>query len=379
MKKIGIITWYWGNYGSILQAYALQQYLLEAGYDCEVVRHHVNGDLLTQAKYRLTHESLLSNLASIKDKATGVIWSRTEKDERAKRARVFEEFVEKNVRLSPRAYNNSDYAECLDYDAYICGSDQIWNPSFTFLSSFYWLGFVPQGKDAIAYAPSLGAVKFKESDRKLIKSYLSKFKAVSTREENSGAILRQIAPDIKTQHVSDPTFLPGTQFWKDKLKPVNSGKKYLFAYLVKGDDKQRKYIESIAGENNLELITYPYLENHKITDYEKTWGDTRCFCDDPFDFLTKIYNAEIIVTDSFHCTVFSLQFHKDFYTLKKRGDKTNQFNRLKQLLDKCGMQKRILSEEDFFVRVSTDFAESDKAIKSLRDDSRDYLSRALNN
>ena len=68
MKKIGIITWYWGNYGSILQAYAMQQYLSMQGYDCEVVQHHVNGDLKMQARYRLSHDSPLSNLSNIKNK-----------------------------------------------------------------------------------------------------------------------------------------------------------------------------------------------------------------------------------------------------------------------------------------------------------------------
>lgn len=377
MKKIGIITWYWGNYGSILQAYAMQQYLSMQGYDCEVVQHHVNGDLKMQARYRLSHDSPLSNLSNIKNKFSGAVWAKVQKEERAKRAEIFESFVRDNIRLSKKSYNNQNYAECLDYDVYICGSDQIWNPSFTFLSPFYWLAFLPKGKDAVAYAPSLGTATFNGADRELVKEYLLRFKAISTREENSGKMLEEIDPRIKVQHVSDPTFLPGADFWKEKVKKKETDKKYLFAYVIKGNDRQREYIESVARDNNLELVTYPYLENHKITKDEQTWGDVRCFGDDPFDFLTKIYNAELVITDSFHCSVFSLQFHKDFYALKKCGDKTSQFNRIEQLLDTCGMRTRIISEDMPFGRATTDFSVSDGAIARLRDESRAYLNRAL--
>ena len=186
MKRIGIITWYWGNYGSILQAYALCEYLSMQGFDCEVVRHHVNGDFRTQVRYRLSHDSLSSNAANIKNKAAGMIYGRIQKDERAERMRTFERFVEENLRLSERAYTNQDYAECTDYDAYICGSDQIWNPSFTFLSPFYWLAFLPEGKDAIAYAPSLGTAEFGNDDRETVKRYLLRFKAISCRVRISG-------------------------------------------------------------------------------------------------------------------------------------------------------------------------------------------------
>lgn len=377
MKRIGIITWYWGNYGSILQAYALCEYLSMQGFDCEVVRHHVNGDFRTQVRYRLSHDSLSSNAANIKNKAAGMIYGRIQKDERAERMRTFERFVEENLRLSERAYTNQDYTECTDYDAYICGSDQIWNPSFTFLSPFYWLAFLPEGKDAIAYAPSLGTAEFGNDDRETVKRYLLRFKAISTREENSGKMLETIDPRIRVSHVSDPTFLPGADFWKSKVKSTKSEKKYLFAYLIKGNDRQREYIEAVARERQLELVTYPYLENHRITKSERTWGDVRCFGDDPFDFLTKIYNAELIITDSFHCSVFSLQFRKDFYALKKCGDTTGQFNRIEQLLKACGMSGRMISEDKPFRRAETDFDASDRAIAALREESRAYLDRAL--
>lgn len=88
--KIGIVTWYWGNYGSILQAYALQQFLLSEGHNCEVIKHHVNGGYITQAKFRITHDGVVSVFDSILFKVKGKIWSTVEKNNREKRNKCFE-------------------------------------------------------------------------------------------------------------------------------------------------------------------------------------------------------------------------------------------------------------------------------------------------
>lgn len=377
--KIGIVTWYWGNYGSILQAYALQQFLINEGFNCEVINHHVNGDFYTQVKYRLSHDGIIVSLNSLKKKIQGKIWSSVDKNNRRIRSIRFDSFIRDYIVLSQKMYSNFNYKYCEDYDAYVCGSDQIWNPSFTFLSPFYWLGFLPEDKIRIAYAPSMGTGELKDSDKRIVKDYLKKFKAISTREKNSGMILEKLDPTIKVEHVSDPTILLDSIFWESKVKANNQKNKYLFAYIIKGDSAQRRKISEIAKNNNLDLLVYPYLENHYVDKDERTWGDYRCFDEDPFDFLSKIYHAEMVITDSFHCSVFSLLFHKDFYVLKKRGDQTNQFNRIEQLLKLCGAENRIFKDEKLFVKDELDYEAVDKAISAIRNDSRDYLLKALQN
>lgn len=315
-KKVGIVTWYWGNYGSILQAYALQNAIKSIGLECEVIQHHVNGNIRMQIRYRILHQGILNTLKYYLNKSIAKLQVHNKK-EITLRCNALNDFIEKNIKLSSQIYNNKNYSDCQNYKYYVCGSDQIWNPNFTFFSSFYWLGFVKNG-EKIAYAPSMGKTVLRKSEEKMIAKYLQSFKAISVRESKTSTLLNKILSKDKVITVSDPTMLIKADIWKEKVPSRRIKEKYLFAYLIRGNKEQRDYISTIAKQRKLVLVTYPYLEGNYINKEEKAWGDIRCSSDDPFDFLEKIFNAELIITDSFHCSVFSLLFHKDFYVLKKR-------------------------------------------------------------
>lgn len=133
-KKVGIVTWYWGNYGSILQAYALQNAIKSIGLECEVIQHHVNGNIRMQIRYRILHQGILNTLKYYLNKSIAKLQVHNKK-EITLRCNALNDFIEKNIKLSSQIYNNKNYSDCQNYKYYVCGSDQIWNPNFTFFSS----------------------------------------------------------------------------------------------------------------------------------------------------------------------------------------------------------------------------------------------------
>lgn len=375
MEKVGIVTWYWGNYGSILQAYALQNTIISLGYKCDIIQHSVNGDIKTQLQYRISHDGISQTIHYYLKK----IHAKSDmhkNSEVALRKDILDKFIKKNLILSTQSYNNTDYQKCQEYDIYVCGSDQIWNPNFTFLSSFYWLGFVKNVKK-IAYAPSMGNSLLTDSEKRIISNFLQSFTAISVREEKTAKVLNRILHTNDIYTVSDPTMLIDADIWRKKIPERSINRKYLFAYLIRGNKAQRDYIKDISEQHNLTLVTYPYLEENAIENDERQWGDIRCFNDDPFDFLEKIVNSDLVITDSFHCTVFSLLFHKDFYVMKKIDDTTSQFDRLAQLLGMCDENKRIIKIGDEIMPIDDDFANADRAIYDIRIKSRRYLEENL--
>lgn len=223
----------------------------------------------------------------------------------------------------------------------------------------------------------MGKTVLRKSEEKMIAKYLQSFKAISVRESKTSTLLNKILSKDKVITVSDPTMLIKADIWKEKVPSRRIKEKYLFAYLIRGNKEQRDYISTIAKQRKLVLVTYPYLEGNYINKEEKAWGDIRCSSDDPFDFLEKIFNAELIITDSFHCSVFSLLFHKDFYVLKKTNDTTNQFARLDQLLTLCKETKRIQKVGEDISIINDDFKESDQAINKIRMESIQFLQNAL--
>lgn len=377
MDKVGIITWYWGNYGSILQAYAIQNAIASLGYDCEIIQHHVNGNIKTQLKYRLAHLGLKKTIGYYSNKLRVKLENPKNNSRLKLRDNAFNDFIKNNLILSAESYNNINYYKCQQYDTYVCGSDQIWNPSFTFLSTFYWLGFVQNGKK-ISYAPSMGSEPLNNLEKKIINEYLNSFSAVSVREEKTAKMLNDILRKGDVVTVADPTMLIEANTWRNKIPKSSINEKYLFAYLIRGNKEQRVYISSTAKQKKLTLVTYPYLEGNTIEKDEKYWGDIQCFEDNPFDFLGRIANADLVITDSFHCSVFSLMFHKDFYVMRKANDITSQFGRLEQLLGMCHEENRIIEIGDVIPSLNDDYVESDNAIENVRRLSKKFLEEALN-
>lgn len=375
--KVGIITWWRNNYGSILQALALQQKLNQY--------NDLQYEIICQfGKKSTSVDNVFDKIKSVGLAATckRVFWKVAFKGLRLRNKKM-QQFVDENLKVSNQQYNEHDIADSNKYyDTYICGSDQIWNPDLVPTDSMYWLPFVEKGKNKIAYAPSFGASTVTEKQKEQIKANLSTFKAVSCRENSGARTINQIIGEKKCEAVLDPTMLIERDYWDTISEDKIYDEKYIFAYMLRGTAAQRKYIEKIARERNLKIVSIPFLDYEKIDPYDLKFGDYKLWDANPAEFISAIRHAEYVFCDSFHCIVFSILYHRPFFVFPKVGAdgkvKKSQISRMTDLLELAEIKNRILLDnEEADLDAEIDWNNSDKRIQKARCDSERYLEQAL--
>lgn len=374
MKKIAIITWYYRcyNYGGLLQAYALQKALEKMGYITEQISYPVQKrevkDLLRIFRnYGLPWfvNGVISTLKLGK-------LHREQKNFFEKRNNLFDKFGE-DIPHSKIVDKNTISSIVNDYDAFICGSDQIWNPLVP--DENYYLAFVPDNKIKFSYAASIGQSRLHANEIAYMKQYCERFTAVSVRERNAADILNQHLSK-KVETVLDPTLLLDRQDWESITGARLIDKKYIFVYFLGKAEPYKASITEFAMERNCEVVYIPYMSAEKEKDYTPEWYDFREA--GPIEFLNLIRNAEYIITDSFHGTVFSILFEKEFITFKrcKDKDKNSMNSRVEMLLDVLGLEKRLF---EYGIRrievktIQTNYSLVKEKLEKLRCHSMDFL------
>ena len=375
--KVGIITWWRNNYGSILQALALQQKLNQY--------NDLQYEIICQfGKKSTSVDNVFDKIKSVglAETCKRVFWKVAFKGLRLRNKKM-QQFVDENLKVSNQQYNEHDIADSNKYyDTYICGSDQIWNPDLVPTDSMYWLPFVEKGKNKIAYAPSFGASTVTEKQKEQIKANLSTFKAVSCRENSGARTINQIIGEKKCEAVLDPTMLIERDYWDTISEDKIYDEKYIFAYMLRGTAAQRKYIEKIARERNLKIVSIPFLDYEKIDPYDLKFGDYKLWDANPAEFISAIRHAEYVFCDSFHCIVFSILYHRPVFVFPKVGAdgkvKKSQISRMTDLLELAEIKNRILLDnEEADLDAEIDWNNSDKRIQKARCDSERYLEQAL--
>lgn len=375
--KYGGITWWRGNYGSILQAYALAKAMNSIpSVEYEVIDQY--GDINTK-------KGLLSRAKgkSFSHIASKLVFRYLDKNQR-KRTKALNGFIELNIPVSSRSYSASEIRIAnSEYDGFICGSDQIWNLAINVPDPMYWLSFVEEGKKKIAYAPSLGVKSFTASQKDFVVSMLKGFDAISCREQSGTELINSILGNVCTT-VSDPTFLIEPEEWArigedNSVSTCLPSKPYVFAYLLIGNKQQKQLIERFAKDHGLTLICFPELEPEHIDSYDKKFGDEQVFDANPADFIRLIRGAEYVFTDSFHCSVFSSMFHRNFYIFEKL--QIAQSERLDHLMTELGTGNRRISPDNAEERIQKmkvpEWDAVDQRLQMLRGTSFSYLKKAL--
>ena len=360
MKKIGILTWhYYNNFGSALQAYAMQTVLSNLGGDVSIVNYR--NPKLSDSEKKLWAKSMIATVASrIHIDRYSYPYIRFQK----KYLKEGKYLVEKN--------ELSDY--CRDFDLLFFGSDQIWAPNV--LNTVYMGDFIETDHPAkISYAASIGLNEIPEEKDQLYKKLLGGFKMISVREK-SGSKLLSDKYGISSETVLDPTLLLNQEDYVKLEKAVSTGEgKYVFCYFLNKNNKYRKCVEDYATRNGLKIIGVSAKED------DRYW--MRLFHNiGPSEFVYLLRKAAVVFTDSYHGTIFSLLFHKDFYTLKRfsEQDAINQNERIYQLNDWFGIGDRIIDAEVGIVHTSSlDYVKIDTLLASARDFSRSYIERAVSN
>lgn len=314
--KIGIITFHWAaNHGAIIQAFALQKYLQQTSPHCDIqiIDYY-------PPRYKKTIKGIFRTMhpgAIIKN------YKEYRKD------RLLQDF-RNNLKRTRYFSSEKELSECAsDFDVVICGSDQIWNEFFTLhgergVTTAYFLSFCPNSKK-IAYAASFGFVEMKEEMKKIVKPLLEKFSAISVRENSGKRILNDLG--IPCEKVCDPTFLVDKTLYQNLAKwdgDHNIVAKYI---LRKQTNVTLSLINALIARNQNSTVV-----NLETLSMEK--------------WLGAISKAKCCITNSFHCSVFSILFHTPFYIIKETQTRSGMNDRLSTLLDALGLSERIVESCD---------------------------------
>ena len=338
--KIGILTWlHNGNYGSILQAYALQKALRNQGYQTE------NIDYAPSTVKKV--ENLIKNKNSLKlflEKwddycAKKVAGSPRELSEKQKK---FEDFRENYINIT-RRYSSPKEVATIDgeYDAYICGSDQIWSP--VLLNPVFYFDFLSDTERKIAYACSFGVSSIKGKKATKITNYLNRFDYISVRESSGCEIVKNLIGKV-VPVMPDPTLLLQRTDW-DKVSKYNLNlNKYIFCYFLSWNEDYWKYVENVSQQLGYQIVIVPSVKQTYQVDAKilKNIG--------PEEWVGLVKNASYVITDSFHGTVFSIIYNKPFTVLKRFSDDNprSQNSRIYTLLEHYNLTNRLGINTDIF-------------------------------
>lgn len=372
--KLAGITWWRNNYGSILQAYALQM-ALESIDD-------INYEIICQYGKKIASvDNLVEKFMTmgIKDTMWRAFWKFGMRGVRT-RSNALQKFIDENLNISDKQFNDKTITEANTlYDSFVCGSDQIWNPSLTELDSMYWLNFVKSGKPKFSYAPSIGIKEATIEQSRKIKENLSDFCAVSCREVSGARLINEILDGEICFTVLDPTLMVDKCKWDQVCTPRRVKEKYVFAYLLRGSKKERKLVEKFAFEKNLKVVTLPFLEVNHIVPYDFKFGDIKDWNVSPIDFISLIRNAEYTFTDSFHCMIFSCLYHTPYFNFSKNG--TSQMSRIHDLQKTLELPNRLIRQNDsvesITSRPSVDWEKMESILAEKRQESQYFLNFAV--
>lgn len=354
--KIGIVTFHRSyNFGSALQAFALQMSLERLNYCVTII------DIRSRDKEQY-------KLLSIKHpRHTARVLSRLNRY--LARRNSFERFFERRYRLTSQSYTNkSKLGELSDhFDAFICGSDQIWNLDCTGgVVEPFFLSFAGDRR-RVAYAPSLAHTSFRPEnfDKDKVAELLAKFDYLSVREEETVPLFQPLV-DKKIEVVLDPTLLLDADAYTDMAKDRVADSPYVFVYLLRSCPELVESARAMARTADKEVV-YISEKNLPIP------NSTNLFGVGPEEFVSLIAHADAVLTNSFHATVFSILFHRPFRVFAT--DKSA--SRMQDLTAKLDMPGRCIKEIDASPLGDEDWNMVDRKLDELRKGSWGYLQRAL--
>lgn len=332
MKKIATLTTHGAdNYGAVLQAYALQHYLETSGYECCILNYV---PMYVEDDYRLVQKP--KNLVGIALSAYQLLHYL----QRKKRKTRFAGFRNEYLQLSGQVIRT--HRELInavnEYDAVICGSDQIWNPSMHHFDEAYFLSFANVATKRVSYAASFGQDQIDEAIKPELARRLYGFSAFACREHSAIELIKELTR-TDASNVLDPVFLLPADEWRALALNPCEGKDYNLVYFLSNPGTSPFAAKRHAKENNCMTVSIGFSPR----DYK--YGIECVYDLGPREFLGIVDNAQIVLTNSFHCTAFSILMEKDFYVRLQSG-KGSRNSRIMTLLEELGLQDRVYFDNE---------------------------------
>lgn len=383
-QKIGCVIAYTeghNNYGTSLQGYAMLKKIQQLGYEVEVIHYVKQLSTIQKIKFvanairagewksivaRLTAKRTLKKYPQY---AAGI----------AKRTKAVNAYKAKKLLPLFHTYVGYDalHKESLNYDAVVVGSDQVWTP-MSLPNKFFNLLFVDDSVHKIAYASSFGVSEIPSFQRKETGLYLDRFYRIGVREERGKEIVEELSHQ-KATVVADPTLLLTREEWEAEISDArpNESEPYIFCYFLGTNQEARKAANLLRTQTGYKIITIRHMDEYVPEDEQ--FGDEAPYNVDPNDFVKYISKAAYVCTDSFHCTVFSILFHRQFMTFYRfaEGSKTGRNSRINSLFDLFELQERLYKGDINKITNPIDYNSVDEKLSELRKDSIAFLNECL--
>ena len=381
MKKIALISYHnEPNYGTMLQAYALYKTIHKLGFESEYISYNAqpNGWLrywMLLKKILKTPSIVLKRVMGKPSKPGEFSFFKT--DDFKNIIKAYNQWYQEYIPHTSIAYTHQNIASIeMKYDSFIVGSDQTWSPyrNESYPSFFFnFLQFVKDKNKKNSYAPSFGTLSLSDKYCSKIKNELNKFMNVSCREsKNAEYLVGKWGIPVKT--VLDPTLLLTSKEWNEVAKPIQMPAKYILCYILGEKECISRFAEKLGKKQGIPvyyILTRPYYLNKN--NILNNVG--------PGEFLSLICNASCVCTDSFHGTIFSINYNIPFYSFTKRKstETINDNDRIQQVLSEFNLLNRFRDDKDDSIdNCMINFTDANKHLNNMRCFSNNYLKTILN-
>lgn len=360
--KIGILTYHRAhNFGAVLQAYALQEQLKKTGNEVKVIDYrpeYLRPNMPKLKKWMFTH---------------GRAWETIKKYFRVTRKEQksyykYYNFINRYFDLSEACDDVADLSSIVKgFDLLVLGSDQIWNSEFNG-NDVSWFGDIEgYNGEIVTYAVSAGE-SISDYTSNVLRRMINRYKAISVREPFlAETLMKELKPLTDIKIVLDPSIMIDPSAWEKFCKKPNSLGKYVLVYQARKSVSIFHIAIKIAKELDAEVISVDFWENS----FRK---DVRHIIASPSEFVSLIYNAECVVTTSFHGTAFSVILNRPFYYIALNDGADG---RAKSLLDQTGLSDRLINENSMFSYEAKDFERANNIINNMRIESQSYLNSLI--
>ena len=382
MKKLGICACYQHkNYGSQLQSYATTVELARRNIDFEVIRYKkkITPILLIKSLPRLLNPVFINDrIIETSQKKMMLKLHPQLAQNNAVRNAAFDKFSQSRFKkLSPVYYGYEQLKEqSKKYTAVMVGSDQLWSPS-GITSNFYNLMFADDNTVKISYATSFGVSQINPRYHKIYNTFLNRLNFISVRENSGKKIVEELSSN-KAEVVCDPVILLDAEQWLDEIPNERLyDEPYIFAYFLGKSAEYRDAVTKFAKQKGLKIVTEPHMDSYNKAD--ENFGDYTPFDIGPAEFVNLIRNAEYVFTDSFHGSVFSMLYQKQFLVFNRYSDNSSSSknSRIDSFCKNYGLSDRRYNGNIADVENKINYEAVLGKVDEHRQKSKAFLDRAL--
>lgn len=385
MKKIGLVcNYYILNYGSALQCFATQKTVKEMGYDVKALQFpniptknaKIQLALRLKLKQLFNPKAVLKKIQRTKNSNVNQYYI----DIRNKRTEKFEEFIGENLDMTEKYNSIYEVANVVSqYDVIMLGSDQLLNPK-DIIFGYHTLSFVPDNIKKISYAASFGLSNLPITVKGKASKELKRFDCFAAREIRGAEMYKELTGK-GVPVVVDPTMLISAEEWKNIVnqEPIIK-EKYIYCYFIGENSLHREIANKLKEYTGYKIVSIRHIDEFIKSD--ENFGDIAVNEAGPKEFINLVSNAEYVLADSFHATIFSILNHKKFFVLNRfvEGSAGSTNSRLESLLGKLGLEDRrigTLQELNEKYNEEIDYSKVDEILSKWIGESKEYLKDAL--